>query len=349
MTGTPFLYWVVNLFSTGDYETDLNLWYAMILGAFVFGVLMMCRLLGFSAVASLVILLPMLHWFEPLHSDIRVANVNSIQLGMVAVALWLYNRDSDLRFLIAAGVFVALIVMFKPNLVPVPILLIGAWLIREQWRKLAVSVGAMFGGGVLAFAVSTHFIGSLTAWFDWLTGLFGTTKTKIKTESGNYSSLDQMDMRLDPAGQVVFTLALCVLVLVFFWLGKSKTTAAARTTPEQKNPIKLIEYSLLFGLGSLIHMLTSSLVWEHYYVLAIPMLIVAFRPWHNHSGGIVLLLHRFLGVIALVCLMAGPFQALFDIDSVRYFTAVNFIAVISLFSLGLWQLRIRQLWLPQSI
>jgi hypothetical protein len=268
---------------------------------------------------------------------------------MVAVALWLYSRDSDLRFLIAAGVLVSMIVMFKPNIVPVPILLIGAWLIREQWRKLTVSVGAMFGGGILAFAVSSHFIGSLTAWLDWLTELFGTTSDRIKTESGNYSSLDLMDMGLDPAGQVAFTLALCGLVLVFFWWGRSKTTAAVSTAPEQKNAINLIEYSLLFGMGLLIHMLTSSLVWEHYYVLAVPMLIVAFRPWHNHSGGIALLLHRLLGAIALVCLMAGPIQGLFDIDGVLYFTVVNFIAVISLFSLGLWQLRIRQLWLPQSI
>ena len=90
-------------------------------------------------------------------------------------------------------------------------------------------------------------------------------------------------------------------------------------------------------------MFVSPLVWTHYYLLAIPMLIVAFRPWPEGSERnlLSLLLHRILPAIALLCLMATPIRGFFDMEVLDFYAMVNLTAICILALLGLWQLRIR--------
>jgi hypothetical protein len=339
MTATPFMYWVIELFSSGDYEADLTAWHAIALVLFVFGVVVFCHMSGYSAAALLAILLPCLVWMEPLHADLRVANVNSFQLGMLGLILLLLAKDSERRVLFAAGFMVALLVLFKPNLAPVAVLLPGAWLIRGQYHKLFTGLAGMVAGTLIAFAISSYFFGGFTAWIDW-TGLISSrTYQFVEASQGNFST--GQSFKLGFQGQAILSLALCALVLVFFWWGGKADGNKPALRGGQQKVITSVEYAQLLGLACLVHMFVSPLVWTHYYLLAIPMLIVAFRPWPEGSDRNLpsFLLHRVLPAIALLCLMATPIRGFFDMEDLDFYAMVNLTAICILALLGLWQLQ----------
>ena len=94
------------------------------------------------------------------------------------------------------------------------------------------------------------------------------------------------------------------------------------------------------ALGCVIQMTISSLVWLHYYVLLLPMLLVALRPWSDNSrrgwGSVVL--HRVVPLFAFVLLLDSPLIGFFDVTMMEWLQTTTTIVIVSLLSLGLWQL-----------
>ena len=155
MTATPLMYWFTGLTSTGDYETDLDNWHTLSLLLLAVSILAGCHLLGYSTATSLAVLLPIIVWFTPLHADLRLANVNSFQLGIIGLILWLQSRSSNNQRLFITGLVVGWLVMFKPNLAPVAILLAGGWAIRRQYSKLLIGMSEITTGVITSVLVSS--------------------------------------------------------------------------------------------------------------------------------------------------------------------------------------------------
>lgn len=103
MTASPFLYWFTGLIAVGDYETDIDVWHAISILSLTLSILVMCRLLGYSTATSLAFLIPVLVWFSPLHIDLQDSNVNSVQLGMIAITLWLLWRGARQTIFVCNG------------------------------------------------------------------------------------------------------------------------------------------------------------------------------------------------------------------------------------------------------
>jgi hypothetical protein len=141
-------------------------------------------------------------------------------------------------------------------------------------------------------------------------------------------------------GQLALALGLCALTLLSLWWGRRRDgnrPGGAGTLDEGR---ELIEYGQLLALACLIQMLTSRLVWLHYFVLAVPMLIVALRPWSGKlpRGFGSVLLHRVLPVLALLLLLQGPLAESLAADPVLAANRACVVAALILFGLGLWQL-----------
>lgn len=340
-SATPFLYSVINLFSTGDYETDLSIWQAISLASFTAAILLFGRLLGFSLTANLAILLPCLVWMAAFHSDLRVANVNSFQLGMIGLALWFQSRDSNRGFLLAAGALLAMIVLFKPNLAPVPVLLTGAWLIRGQYEKLLTGLAGMVAGTVFAVSISSWFFGGPGIWAEWFHGLMNLMSSEFVPSQGNFKAVYFSGLDLSTKGQAALALLFCALTLGALWWGRKRDTLSRGAGQQPDEQRELIEYAQLYAMGCLIQMFVSSLVWLHYYLLVIPMLLVAFRPWSEPSarGAGSVVLHRILPALALLLVLDGPVARLFASDPAASSNLANTFAASILFLLGLWQLR----------
>jgi hypothetical protein len=337
ITATPFLYWVTGLLATGDYEKDLMVWHTLSILMLTISVLLMCRLLGYSTSTSLAILLPVMVWFAPLQSDLRVANVNSLQLGFIGLVLWLQSRAPKPRILFITGLTIGLLVSFKPNLAPIALLIAGGWLVRRQTMKLGISVAGMASGSALAILVSSWWMGSLTVWIDWLTVIRRAVEKPLGNQAGNYTVVSQGSGGLSATNQLGLAIALCLLCLVLFWWGRRNTaTTNADNSVEYRESL---ENTALLAMGCIVAMLASALVWLHYYLLIIPMLIFVFRPWREPGAMrlIPLLLQRMLPALVLLLLMDSPLSRLPGVDSSTYWVMVTKASTVTLFVIGLWQ------------
>jgi hypothetical protein len=340
MTATPFMYWVTGLLVTGDYEQDLTTWQALSLFLLALSILVICRILNYPVATSMIVLLPVVIMMIPLHSELRVANVNSVQLGMIALILWLQSRSADTRYLFATGLAIGLLAMFKPNLAPIALLIAGGWAVRRQFSKLMVTLYGIATGAFFALLVSSWWMGKATIWWDWITVLRHTVGGSGPGRSaGNYSAMTQVSGGMDLNNQFVLALLFCLVCLVALWWGRrgaSKPTDS-RTIEDRET----LENTGLIAMGCIVALLASSLVWIHYYVLAIPMIIFALRPWQSSESmnfWSVLML-RVLPVIALFCLLDTEIRTLLDgvIDRGTYWAYATMTSSVSLFVVGLWQ------------
>ena len=340
MTATPFMYWVTGLLSTGDYENDLTTWQTLSLFLVAFSILLICRTLNYPLATSLVILLPIIMTMAPLHSDLRVANVNSIQLGMIALILWLQKRSAGNRFLFATGLVIGLLGMFKPNLAPIALLFAGGWAVRRKYSKLLVTLSGIATGAISALLVSSWWMGKATIWWDWWQIIGRTMSGGTPGRSaGNYSPVVQASGGIDMNNQFVLALLYCLLCLAAYWWGRRKASVTSQAATAER---EMLENTALIAIGCIVALLASSLVWLHYYLLVIPMVLFALRPWSSSCpmNPLTLLMSRFLPVLALFCLLETEIRTVLDgvVSGGTYWAWATATSSISLFVVGLWQL-----------
>lgn len=337
MTATPFLYWVTGVFASGDYENDLATWQLLSLFLVTASILVLCRLLGYPPATSLAILLPVLVWFMPLYSNLRVANVNGIQLGLISLILWLLSRRADGRYLFIIGLLTGLLVMFKPNIAPVALLFGGVWAIRRQYGKLLASLSGMATGAITAVLVSSIWLGNATAWLDWFNYIRQYVDGGPGERGGNYAIITQLSIGTSPLIQLSATVFLCLLCLFLFWWGRRGVTTAG---PDKAGTHReFVENALLIAMGCTIPMLTSTMVWLHYYLLTIPMIIIAFRPWREPGPMKIIpfVMLRVLPTVALVILLDTALRDIIGGEGRTYRVFATTTSAISLFVVGLWQ------------
>lgn len=335
-SATPFLYSVIGLLAGGDYDRDLSNWTALSLAGFVLAVLLIGEVLGLSVTTRLALLLACLAWMMPLHSDLRVGNVNGFQAGLVAIIFWLLSRRGDLRAVFAAGVLAAMLVLFKPNLAPIPIVLLGAWLLRGQFRRLLGGAAGMAVGTLVALAWSSIRFGGPGIWLDWWRSLQALVVQDIPSGRGNFNAGDVLGLQLSAGSQAGVALVLCAVALALLWWGRRARPAG---NPERR---ERAEYGLLLGAACLIQVLVSPLVWPHYFLLAVPMLIAVLRPWPEPgagAGALLLLRDRLLPLLALLLLLDGPLRDLLADEPVLAANRACVVSMIVLLAVGLLQLR----------
>lgn len=338
MTATPFLYWVTDVFATGDYENDLATWQMISLLLVVTTIIVLCRLLGYSVWTSLIILLPVLVWFIPLYSNLRVANVNGIQLGLISGILWLLHRKAHGRNLFFAGMLTGLLIMFKPNLAPVALLFGGAWVVRRQPAKLLVSLSGMASGATMAVLVSSIWLGSATAWLDWFSYIRQFVDGGPGEKGGNYAIITRVISDTGPLVQLIAAICLCLLCLGIFWWGRRDISVAEDDKSVADR--EFIENTTLIAMGCIIPLLSSTVVWLHYYLFTLPMIIIALRPWREPGPMkvIPILILRVLPAVALVILLETALRDIIGGEGRSYRVFATTTSTISLFLVGLWQL-----------
>jgi len=338
-TATPFLYLVTATVAVGDYETDLTVWHALSLFMLMTFFTLVCRLLGYPVTTMLAIFLPIVVWFVPLQSDLRVANVNSFQLGLIGLAIWLQSRGGHSKYLFATGLVVGLTVMFKPNLAPIALMLAGGWLLRHQYSRLITGISGMLTGALAAILVSSWWLGHSNAWLDWLKLMSGFLAVAPNSH-GNYSVMRQLTNGLSPPGQLILTLLLIAAALTLFWWGRRRQSNLFTNLEAQSTDRQSLEDTLLIATGCIIALMASSIVWIHYYLLTIPLLLVLLRPWGAKEQGsfIRVLMQRILPVVAIVLLMDSAILSLLEMEGREFRTIVAPVYLMMLFVAGMWQL-----------
>ncbi|HEX6100576.1 MAG TPA: hypothetical protein VF432_29945, partial [Thermoanaerobaculia bacterium] len=249
LVSSPFLFSTLRWVSR-DYDRALTQYHAFLLLCFIGGVLLFCRAAGVPWWAALFLLAGLLLWYRGFEADLRVGNVNSIQLLALAVVVaWPRLRWPLLGALL----------LFKPNVMFVPLLFAVSRLARREYRPLLRDLIAGAIGALIAFAVASVSYGSPRVWVQW-----------VSAANDFYHRLPtRMERNVTPALELFhrygewssYVLAAALIVVACIAIVRSKTNDAA----------------LLAGLGVTIYLLTANVVWLHYMVLAIPLAIALLR------------------------------------------------------------------------
>jgi len=268
-TATPFLYSLFGLVSSGRYDTDLERFQRLGLACVVGSLVLLSRVFGYTLPVFLAVLALVCQWFLPLYTEMRVVNVNRLQLAMLALLLWNQARRPGRQRDLLGGFVLGLAVLFKPNVLFAAGLLGFSWLADRRFRTLRDQCAGMAAAAGVALAVSGASFGSLRCWIDWLGAASTTHGHHISPDSGNVGLTMLIADWTGVRSEVPLTLVLLAIGVGFLWRSRTRSSGPSREGPRE---------AAALAAGCLVYLLGARLVWIHYYVLALPALLIALRP-----------------------------------------------------------------------
>ena len=221
-------------------------------------------------------------------------------------------RRGTLRCFIV-GCWLGLCVAFKPSLVWCGVML-GIWLLLQTRNRSsgrisashAVDLLAPVAGGLVGATVAVGFSSiwyPVTAWFDWVDAVLSMPDAIITTSQGNFSPLYYAHYTLGVPHWLLAPVAPGLATACAAILGRNQVAAADQGASRNPNRGSVVPW-IIAGLQ--VFLLTSHLVWYHYFVLSLPaVLLVISRAIRSASIAdcVVFLL---VAVWSLILLGIGP-------------------------------------------
>jgi hypothetical protein len=247
---SPFLYTSLSWVSR-DYDRALRQYHVLVLAAFLAGFLLIARKVKLSWGSALFLQAALLLWYRGFEADLRVGNVNSLQLLLLGAAVWCPP--------LVAGTLMGLLLAFKPNLILVPLLLAVARMASRDWRRLRLEIlGGAIGGACAFIAASIHY-GSFRVWLQWLARaneFYHRLPTRTERNVTPFLSLFHEHGAWPSYG---LALLLTIIVAIAIRRGRSRDDVA------------------IIGAAILIYLLSATVVWLHYMVIVIPAALALLR------------------------------------------------------------------------
>jgi Glycosyltransferase family 87 len=307
---TPFLYTTFGAFPY-RYEPALTTYRILVFAAFLAGVLLFARATNVPWAAALLIAAFGFVLFQPLQSELRVLNVNSLQLAAIGLAMWLTRERIAWRG-IAAGALLVIVTAFKPNVALVlPLLLVWRFISKDRARLQWESIGAA-AGGAFAVIISSVYFRDFGAWLEWLDAARNLAASVLSVEEGNVAPFAT-------AGAYSFAImgVLAALTAAALWIRRN--SASADLAP------------LVAGLALLVHLISASLVWLHYLILALPSAIALIGDRTSKT-------RQALGILGLTLTGFDLWMHLFNIRSLQTQSRLFWLGLAVLFVASLWRL-----------
>jgi hypothetical protein len=255
---TPFLL-ALHAASTGKYEVDRRVFAAFAIVAFLYGVATFVCLAGHPPlVAAGVAALAAIVW-RPFVSDLRDGNVGSLQLAVLAVAAWALSRQAH----VAAGALLGIGAAAKPTTaLVIATVLLSLASDRKGAGRFVAGVAA---GAFAAAIVGAVALGGPHVWIDWVHVLPSLLDPTWGFEGGNVAI-----SKIMPAEWVGVASVAWLIHAAFAAVAVATLKTPAEGAPRDRA-------LLAVAIGAPLMLLTSRLVWFHYYVLLLPLAIVLVR------------------------------------------------------------------------
>ena len=227
-------------------RTARIVWMALSASAFVVGMVVALRGMGFSGWSSVALGTALVA--TPLvQKDLMLGQSNGVSLLLLATGWLAWRRGLDRRAGIALGVLSALRVF--PALLLIPVVMARRWTIARAMVATALGVGLI---GALAVGFGDVLDGLGDAWSE--------TAAYWSDRSGNISLTQRLPVALQAIGIGLHPPEAAVVMIGVV----AATVAAAGRGPD----------GLWIFTG--IMLLALPVVWEHYLILILPMTVVAF-------------------------------------------------------------------------
>ena len=266
---TPFLYAAFAGFPA-DYERARALFAFIQYAAAWTGVFVLARLCSAPPWPAACIAFFVLLTFNPFIQDVRVGNVNSLQLLALALLIGVSSRKRFTGRDWIDGLFLgllALLVAFKPNTPWIAAALTIHFLLVRGARAFAIAVVEAALLGIAAFAIGAWYMDGPHAWLEWLDlarGMDGSAMA-LPYERGNLSLamlLGGASSMLGAKGYgIVLALALAIALAVALSGGGRTKALGAAARRAFSDPWFAASVGILFTFA------TSPLVWPHYHML----------------------------------------------------------------------------------
>jgi hypothetical protein len=274
---TPFLHAVVSLYPADDYLRAFRVYAGISVLLLAFACFMLSRWFGYPPWVALAFWIAIMALFEPHVSEAANANVNRIQLGLLAAAWWcLEGGRRGGRFLY--GFLCGLLVVFKPNIVFAPAALVLSRAIRREWESLALEAAGGAVGALAGVSAGAAFFGSFRIWAEW--------GARVTRTASDVPGLDSLNISLHAIvrelhGSPLPLLSLAVGAGALFLL--VRMSRAGLPEPGRRPDFG---HDLRVGTcGLAVYLLCAPLVWVHYCMLALPMAMGVLSPPVMRAGG----------------------------------------------------------------
>ncbi len=272
---SPFLYTFLGLFRFRTYETAFQTYRIFSLFCGLLAITVFCRLLSYSKLQTLAVIVLFAGWFEPFFCELRVLNVNLLQLMLLAILCWMLSKKRSGWWDISIGFLIGLMLMFKPNTLFVGALLFSWYAFHHLLAKVFRMVVGAFASGLFFGAISAWFFGSVDPWLDWIGALFSLPEEIITPMHSNYSLAIMIAYFTGVDLSTVLLPLLFLFSVVFLWIicRHNNTSDCQACAPKVQSDI------IIVGLGCLVYLIGARLVWLHYYLLSIPSILVLLRHY----------------------------------------------------------------------
>jgi hypothetical protein len=315
-TGTPFFYTAFHWLLRGGYEFDYRLFQLLSLAAFAIGLLCIARLVGLGWAPALLALAALGETYEPALSDARVANVNRLLVGGMALSLWLRHGRAGPRSDFAEGTALGVLVAFKPVLAGGLLFTAGWRLWSRRGREAARELAGAGAGILMAALASSFFFGTVRCWAEWAAQLGPTLRMPDwDVANGNYAPSALLRELHAPAWPIPAAALLLLLGLVVV-VGRTRHLAppAGRETAA--------EDTLALSLGVAALCVVADLVWLHYFTLFGPAAIVLLRPRHGPLARRRAVLFAAAAALGILLLSLSPAIRLLALTDARAYAAL---------------------------
>ena len=296
--GSPFLYasfaWV-----SGDFETALKQFRALIIAACFAGILLLGRYCGLPLWFSIAFFAANVYAFLPFIADFVVANVNAIQLFGLALALTVGVKRPAL-----AGAILALMLAQKPNVVLVVAVLMLSRVLTRDFRRLGRETVGGAIGGVIAFAIGSWWFETPRIWLLWVSSAGDLYETLLGVEYNNVTPALPLFQQHGTWISYVIAAVLIAVACIPLLRGARRDDL------------------LLVSLGLLIYFLSATLVWLHYLVLCF---IPAFALFRSRVTAAV-------AAIALLLMADVPYTLFWGASTPQLRAKLIFVALAMLYA-----------------
>jgi hypothetical protein len=302
---SPFLYTCLSWVSR-DYDRALQQYHVAVFLAFILGYLLIARAVRLSWPTALFLLAGLLLWYRGFEADLRVGNVNSLQLMALGASL--------LSPPLIAGTIAGMLIAFKPNLILIPLLLAVARIASRDWRRLRLEVlGGAIGVAIAIVAAAVRY-GSFYIWLQWIARANEFYHRLPTRTERNVTPLLALFHERGAWLSYVVALLLTVIAVVAIWRGRSRNDAA------------------IAGIAILIYLLSATVVWLHYMVLVVPIALALMR-WRTTA---------IVSVLALAAIAEEPFELLTRIAVYPNDAKLLGPALFALFACAVWKIAERE-------
>jgi hypothetical protein len=276
---TPALHAAFTPLARLSYERAWLVFRVVVMAAAVAAFALLGRVLGFAPLAIAAAFAFAAFTMQGVRTDVRVGNVNLLQLLLIAAYAALAARDGW-RPAAAAGALQGIAVCLKPSFALVPVLVVAAEALRGRRREAGGQLAGVAAGLACGLAAGMWSSGTVWAWHQWAAGMTSMRAEEFPLAAGNYSATRLVLGGRAPAAAAPITAVLAAAVLV------AVARAGRRSGADATVPLRVA------GLACAATLLASPLVWMHYAVLALPLGLALLRPgapaWANAAGAVAL-------------------------------------------------------------